>query len=140
MGPTRWPVDIYLADHTVEERHATAWDNTGRFEHLKALNCESQGTVSTQKKIMLKITATSAPHRQTIHNVCNRRRLTLVQTHAHILPYNTPSNIIARFGASSNFIDQDFVQKHNTCNPLAKENLHRSRRRKHFPSIPIMNS
>jgi hypothetical protein len=26
MSPTHWPVDIYLADHTLEERHAAAWD------------------------------------------------------------------------------------------------------------------
>jgi hypothetical protein len=42
MSLNRWPVDIYLANHIVEEREAVAWDDAGRSEHLKAPRCESQ--------------------------------------------------------------------------------------------------
>jgi hypothetical protein len=50
MSPTHWPVGIYLADHTLEERHAAAWDDAGRFEHLKALHYESQSTQTYVKE------------------------------------------------------------------------------------------
>jgi hypothetical protein len=44
MGPTRWPIDVFLVDHTIEERQANAWnDYAGRSARLKAMLCESQG-------------------------------------------------------------------------------------------------
>jgi hypothetical protein len=54
MGPTRWPADVYLAKHIVEEWQGRAWDNASRPAHLKALFWESQGKEYTPRTITKK--------------------------------------------------------------------------------------
>jgi hypothetical protein len=49
MGPTRSPIDVYMAYRSVEERQATPWNNAGRSARLKALLSESQGKEYTPK-------------------------------------------------------------------------------------------
>jgi len=43
MPPTRWIVDVYLADCTVEERQTVAINSLLTTEHFKALNLQSKG-------------------------------------------------------------------------------------------------
>jgi hypothetical protein len=106
MGPTRWPVDIHLADITVGERQATSRDGAGRSEHLKALHYESQGTAYTPKIYEKK---SHQPRilidKQHITYLNDNALLPLKPTALATYPTTPPPTTLLDNGASSNFTD-----------------------------------
>ena len=109
MGPTQWPVDVYLADHTVEERQAQSTANALRSESLKAMMAETKGKTYVRKSVK--------PHQPIfLHDKCyvtsmSDNDLLLFQTPVDELPSVKPT-LMLDSGASVCFIDKQFVQTH----------------------------
>jgi hypothetical protein len=112
MGPTRWPLDVYMANHIADERQATAWNDAGRSAHLKALLCESQGKEHMPTNYE-QISPTPPPHRKTkLYANYNNNVFFLEPTlpEHELVP---PPTVLLDSGATLNFIDQQFYTSHH---------------------------
>ena len=108
LGPTPWPVDVFLADSTVEEREVQSYESAKLTEHLKSLHVFNRKTSSG------KLFKSLPQDRFTIHQLSSQSPsdLLIVQPTVNCDKVFSMTSLIDS-GATMDFTDRTFVDNNN---------------------------